>query len=86
MKIRPFEVKRTEAGDVYTISVDGQTADAKFRQEVVDELNKYHPELDAKEVEAEFISVIMQEINKEFNLSDHELNAYTQTLKYILED
>ena len=41
MKIRPFEVKRTEAGDVYTISVDGQTADAKFRQEVVDELIVY---------------------------------------------
>ena len=86
MKLRPFEVKRVEAGDMYTISVDGQTSDVKFRQEVVDEINMYHPELDPKDAEAEFISVIIQELNEEFNLTDRELQEYTQTLKYILED
>ena len=83
MKLRPLEITLTE--NKYSITIDGKTAHAKWRSEVVDEINNtYHPELN--NVADEVISVIIQEIDKEFNLSEQELREYTRTLKYILED
>jgi len=79
---RTFNVKIEDNGGV-TISVDGKIAVAKWRPEIITELNSYHPELDATD---EIISIIIQEINAEFNLTDNESQEYAQTLKHILTD
>lgn len=79
---RPINVKIEDNGGV-TISVDGKIAVAKWHPEVIAEFNTYHPELDARD---EIISIIIQEINAEFNLTDSEAQEYAQTLKYILTD
>jgi len=81
MKIRPFEVKRKGSG--YTITVDGEPASAKWNQAISDELKKYRHGVN---VDEEAIVTIMQELTSEFNLTEREVQEYTQTLKYILKD
>ena len=80
---RKFEINKSLIEDNYTISVDGKLATVKWTPTAFDDLEKYYPGVN---VDEEVISMIIHEIDVEFNLSKDELQEYKQTLEYILKD
>ncbi len=82
-KIRRFEVNREKEKDKYIVTVGDEPAKVEFSQMVMDEMRKYHPDLNTED---EIILMVMQELVEYHNLSEDEYCEYTQTLKYILKD
>ena len=80
---RKFEINKIQAEDKYIILIDDKPTKVGFTLMAIDNLNKYHPELDGVD---EMILLIMQEIDLGYNLSEDEHNEYKQTLEHILRD
>lgn len=81
MKLRPLEIERGK-NNQYVIKVDGEKAKATWNRATVIESKEYH----GIDINAEVISMIIRELDSEFNLSEHERQEYERTLRYILED
>lgn len=80
---RKFEINKARLEDKYVISIDDKATEVAFTQMAIDDLNKYHHDLNAED---EIISIIMQEIDLGYNLSKDEYDEYKQALEYILKD
>ncbi len=82
-KIRRFEINHEKSKDKYVITIGDKPSQVQFTQMVINEMKKYHPDLNAED---EIILMVMQELVEYHNLSEDEYREYKQTLEYILKD